>query len=322
LSNTYSKICNRIESVEAVEEVKVEVCPSAQSYWYLYRLNGQLLVKHHYTGKSQTIYTLQDSYHMPKLVQVSETKLYAIGGSSDIKGSNPINNCLFFDYSGQKPLRTVEMASMNSVRFGHGICLSQDRKRIYVCGGYGEGKTLTSTCEYYDILKNEWIKLSDLNAAKASVGVCEFTASSNDRCLYAFGGVKKSEASSGPELLDTVEKAHVSGNFTSHWQVLSFKLPHPIIDIGCFQVSEDKIILMGGWRKENNFVEDCIVVQVDARKNLAQTQTAKMDHHDYFMGGGPAITLKDNQLFFLGQIRQHILSLPAMTFKSEPLAKI
>ena len=65
-------------------------------------------------------------------------------------------------------------------RDAHGICTWRDRYIICVGSWHGPG---ARTCEMYDVEKNEWTVLPQLNEGTCAPGLCVF----ND-VLYKLGG--------------------------------------------------------------------------------------------------------------------------------------
>ena len=99
-----------------------------------------------------------------------------------------MNTLYLLDFS-VTPLRLVEKAKMATSRASHGVCMSNDKKKIYVCGGNSAPAKILNKCEYYDIEANTWNPLPDLAAPKFASGVCEFVDSEGKISLYCFGGV-------------------------------------------------------------------------------------------------------------------------------------
>lgn len=218
--------------------------PAATNDTVAYKLNGQNVCKYTVNGSYQKVYALQSSIFMAKLVQISPTKVFLIGGATDVKGTNPVNNCKMLDLS-VNPLRPEEKVKMITSRISFGACVSQDRKSIYVCGGFASQNALLKECEYYDVANNVWRALPDLNNAKCSMGLCEFIKNKDAIWLYSFGGITKEN----PKLLTEIERLSVGDSSSPGWETLSFKLPNPSCDVGCFQYASNKIMVIGGWNK-------------------------------------------------------------------------
>jgi hypothetical protein len=74
------------------------------------------------------------------------------------------------------------LSNMNNARDAHGMISWKD-KYIIVVGSW-HVKTSIRTCEIYDIKKNEWFMLPDLNEATCAPGLIII----EDRYLYKLGG--------------------------------------------------------------------------------------------------------------------------------------
>ena len=55
---------------------------------------------------------------------------------------------------------------------------------IYACGGINIIEGVLSGCERYDLVRDTWQEVSDLNIARKNSSVCALSADS----LYIFGG--------------------------------------------------------------------------------------------------------------------------------------
>ena len=153
-----------------------------------YKLCGQAIVKLHPDGKNEKVYTIQTDVLCPKMVQVSPTKVYLIGGASDVKFNNTLKSIYLLDFA-SSPVRLEEKAKMNTPRCSHGVCLSKDKKNIYVWGGNSEPQKMLKSCEWYNIDKDIWTPLPDLNMPKFAMGICEYVNTENKGWIYCFGGV-------------------------------------------------------------------------------------------------------------------------------------
>ena len=85
-----------------------------------------------------------------------ETKIFIIGGSTDVLGQNALNTCEMYD------TRTgvwTQIASMNVPRFAAGVAKVRDI--VYVFGGESAGQNFNSV-ESYSMETNEWTMQSDM----------------------------------------------------------------------------------------------------------------------------------------------------------------
>jgi hypothetical protein len=73
---------------------------------------------------------------------------------------------------------------MNFPRYCFGYCTFEQGRYIAVAGGALDRFFHTNTCELYDVLKDKWITLPNLNEAKYSAAV----VCVKDKFLYTFDG--------------------------------------------------------------------------------------------------------------------------------------
>ena len=314
------------EAKKPEEESKVEAVPSASKFSHIFRLHGLLLLKQWPDGKSETIFTMPQQLYMPQIVQVSDSTIYLIGGTSDVKQANPLDTCYKIDTE-SKPIRAQEIAKMSEKRWMPGTCLSRDKKRIYVCGGLGENGKVSKTCEFFCLTENKWKKLNDMNTARHSFGLCEFAKSEHDRGLYAFGGLTDASSARTAD----IEVATLSNSFIGQWQTISYKLPGPTSQAGAFQFSQNSVLVLGGVKevKDNSnsqtrvvSITDGMLLKIDQRKQVADSKVVKLDHPDFFSCIGTVLEAGASKVQFLGSKRFHTLSVQTLEIKSEAIAKI
>ena len=123
-------------------------------------------------------------------------------------------------------------------RASHGITITQDQKYVVVAGGYASANQVQDTVEKFDIQNNNWVELPRLNEAKASLSLLCF----NNRDLYSFGGLVRG---SSAQTLNTIERLNLV--MPTKWTRLDVVLPWNACDLGCVQIDEHQILIMGGW---------------------------------------------------------------------------
>ncbi|KAK2861002.1 hypothetical protein Q7C36_005168 [Tachysurus vachellii] len=140
-------------------------------------LNGKIYIcggfsenKHHFTAECFDPYsnqwTLIEPMHMPRSglgVIALNNQLFAIGGfggfsrMQSIEAFNPRTNSWRF------------LSPMLNPRSNFGIELMDGH--LYVIGGCNN-KGTTSRCEYYDVYKDEWFHVQNLNISRSTVSCC------------------------------------------------------------------------------------------------------------------------------------------------------
>ncbi|XP_060729379.1 kelch-like protein 10 [Tachysurus vachellii] len=140
-------------------------------------LNGKIYIcggfsenKHHFTAECFDPYsnqwTLIEPMHMPRSglgVIALNNQLFAIGGfggfsrMQSIEAFNPRTNSWRF------------LSPMLNPRSNFGIEVMDGH--LYVIGGCNN-KGTTSRCEYYDVYKDEWFHVQNLNISRSAVSCC------------------------------------------------------------------------------------------------------------------------------------------------------
>lgn len=147
-------------------------------------------------------------------------------------------------------------------------------RHIYCIGGKTKEKKFINTCERYDIEDDRWEPAPALNEPKFNVGV----AAVDGIKVFVFGGYK--------------------GSYTSAVEMLNTALPKPkwtVVkvagakgwvgreEVGCVQVSEEKVMVFGG-RKNTMGCNDNVFL-FDLVKNRLDMQEWKLSKKDWFDSG-------------------------------------
>lgn len=129
-----------------------------------------------------------------------------------------------------------EFKPMLMERFSHGNCIVKGVP--YVFGGHN-GVTTLNSMEYYDEKEGLWKTISTgMNMEREIFAHCVV----KDRYIYVFGGFNDTH-------LDTIEKFDTLGaNSNSHkWRLLNIKMKRPLQNATAVTISEDQIVLIGGY---------------------------------------------------------------------------
>jgi hypothetical protein len=111
-------------------------------------------------------------------------------------------------------------------------CYSYDF--IYAVGGMNILEGVLTGCERYDIVRDSWQEISDLNVPRKNSSLCAMTADS----LYVFGGTNPDD-----HMTEIIEQYLVSANI---WITLPVKMPYRMSFLSTFKVSPYQIIILGG----------------------------------------------------------------------------
>lgn len=114
-------------------------------------------------------------------------KIYCIGGATDQRSKSTLTN-MFLYHLTPVGIHRYELASMNDPRASFGALYNprDTQESIIVAGGYINGK-LSTKSEVYNIKKNVWTRLPELNESKASSSLCVI----NDQYILCMGGLSR-----------------------------------------------------------------------------------------------------------------------------------
>lgn len=96
---------------------------------------------------------------------------------------------------------------------------------IYAVGGINIIEGVLTACERYDVLKDTWQEISDMNIPRKNSTVVALTADS----LYVFGGTTPDD-----HMSEVIESYLVSANI---WVTLPVKMPYKMSFLSSFKVS-------------------------------------------------------------------------------------
>ena len=141
---------------------------------------------------------------------------------------------------------------MKTPRISFAACfLGEDREKIVVAGGYTQNRKALDLCELFDIHKNKWEDLPQMNSARVSSTIVNCQNKSGADNLFVIGG-----ADENGTLLDTIENLEPD---SEEWITLSFSLPAGgIQSLGAFTISKGEIVVFGGWSKGNRIASSYI----------------------------------------------------------------
>ncbi|TNV80560.1 hypothetical protein FGO68_gene6056 [Halteria grandinella] len=239
-----------------------------------------------------------------KVVPISRVACLVIGGAFDQSSSKVFNSVRQITVDGQISFK----APMNLGRSTFGCSLSKEFHAILVAGGNVGQVQSTSRCEIYDIQKDLWTELPELNEEKCSISIC-ITPSCH---AYAFGGLQRQDRSI--KLSNSIERLDLQqwqSKQSSNWQLLSVVLPIEGVDFGNIirrnaETGQDEIIIFGGWSREQlkrvfmltNNDQDCIE-RVGLMDIENQHQIDAMSDKDFFLVSGCQISDKQHGFDFV-----------------------
>ena len=138
-----------------------------------------------------------------------------------------------FDVSGAESVCLAKpIKSMTKGRGCFSTCYLHEF--VYACGGINILEGVLSGCERYDIARDSWHEISDLNIARKNSSLCALSADS----IYVFGGQTLDD-----RMTDVIEMYLVSANI---WMRLPVKMHYKLSFITSFKVSPYQILLLGG----------------------------------------------------------------------------
>ena len=113
-------------------------------------------------GTVSKIYQL-DKIYLPKILSNPDEKVFVVGGSEDLKVTKTLNSLFCITMKEESSdYQLKQLTQLNNARASCGCCISQDKSKIYVAGGYISENQITKSVEYYDINKDKWTDLPSL----------------------------------------------------------------------------------------------------------------------------------------------------------------
>jgi len=111
-------------------------CPGGQKdYKFIFQMLGNWIIRNNTDGTSKRIHSLNTDVFNSTLVQVSEDECYLIGGSTDIKNEIKSKDVFFFNNMKDMNEKIEKKCDITTAKSNPGVCLSHDKKRIYLIGG-------------------------------------------------------------------------------------------------------------------------------------------------------------------------------------------
>ena len=158
----------------------------------------------------------------------------------------------------------------------------------------------------------------------ANTSLWQFTSMANKReYLYWFGGIfcqivekeEKTWLSKSIERLDLTSLNTIN----PEWEMLKVKLNYSAWDIGSFQISENRILIYGGW--DGDSISTVSEYNPDTHDEISEIDT-KLDTSDFFLTNGivsRSVSKQDSNIFmfrFLGQKSLHEVDTLSYVFNS------
>ena len=152
--------------------------------------------------------------------------------------------------------------NMNYPRKAHGHIYVKGF--VYVFGGFGQRGTINE-CEKYDMNNGGWSNIAPLNTSKAYTTCVKFS----DDYIFIIGGYSNNTYSNRKEL-DTIERYDIKNNIYNEFKV---KLPVPSYGFACAMISNDEVLICGGYSQQNNnssnvYVADLAKAYIKTLNNL------------------------------------------------------
>ena len=180
---------------------------------------------------------LLGSLRYSSICSIPGQKMILTGGCKS-KNDEPSNNT--FEINSNNINEVNILQPMISKRYGH--CLIYLNNNIYSIGGYNhidrKEESVLSTlkkCEKFNIKKNKWELISNLNHPRAFFGSLIFKKN-----IFVFGGMYNDQ------LLSSIEKYDINTNV---WSTYPIKLPEKLAKMGIINYNE--IIFIIGGINEN-----------------------------------------------------------------------
>lgn len=133
---------------------------------------------------------------------------------------------------------------------------------VYALGGYdGINNAFLSTCEKYDLEKDEWNEIKPMVFAKCAFGACAI----NNRYIFTVGGYN------GTFRLDTIERFDSE---TQEWSIFNTRLHEALSNIACFSAQDNSFTLLGGGH-DNGFSLEVWTLDIEKEKWKEEEQMSE-----------------------------------------------
>jgi hypothetical protein len=129
-----------------------------------------------------------------------------LSGGRDSKTSKEINNFFKIKRVEEKKFECVELTPLNDKRSNH--TMIHHNNSIYAISG-----TKNYTCENYEIAKNKWISLPNINTSREKASSCIH----NDQFIYVFLGFDRTIN----KYVSNIERLDITSS--SKWEVINVK---------------------------------------------------------------------------------------------------
>ena len=147
-----------------------------------------------------------------------------------------------FFFSGKNCLIEKRNDMINGRRAHSTIFLNN---KVYIFGGVDSLGNSMNNCEYYDIISNKCIPISNMNIKKCRISLVEM----NNKFIFSFGGDTKDNIS------NEIEKYDIENN---NWILLNLTLPLPMTCIGIVKLSNKEILLCGGYSPQKGQLDNIL----------------------------------------------------------------
>ena len=213
---------------------------------------------------------------------IGNSKCILIGGASDIKQSKVFPYC----FEASTDNKVERKSNMNEPRAAFGCYLDKENRRVFIIGGSISTKEASDRCEVYDLDDDAWTELLQLE-----MPICSGSVVSLGKWLFCFGGIHKKNG----ELNIVANIYRLDLEKQDKWTLLPVFLEQPRCDIGLTAISEDEILVYGGWNynsfdnvsklRNHEDIERITLEKVVACSNLPKS--------DFFVSTGLEIETED-----------------------------
>jgi hypothetical protein len=182
-------------------------------------------------------------------ITTPEGDIFLCGG---VEGSLELRNLYHVNFD---RLALEAKAMMITARKSHGICYMDGH--IYVIGGFAKHDGYLSKCERYDVVKDKWSVIADLNKPASSPSVCSF----RNRYVYKFGGLVK-----GAILNNMIEKYDVEENLWTNYEIEGVEHQFKLLWLNAsVQINHNQIYVFGGCEADDKASKTSFIFEVNEK---------------------------------------------------------
>ena len=227
---------------------------------YIACFNSQSIISFSISQKTKTIKNIDFPQILPTNHFLNYSRSLNVNGLLYINGGfdevlkNSYKTHLIYNPKSNKLVQGQDMI------YGHGAHSIMFIPPNYIVAVSGSS---TAKCERYDISNNTWVEIAEVNYHRQNSSMFFH----NEQHIYIFGGLRYDTNKNDFRYVDTVERIDIGfGDYSPNqkWEIIptikgseNIKIDKSAMSV--IPIHHNKILLVGGIDKDNNFSDDVIL---------------------------------------------------------------